>query len=337
MPDAPRTALCASTSSGLWQTGQVRLFRIAATCGVIATIAAGAGVAVAMASDGPTVSSKDNFSMPSTAAASLSLAYGTPPTPTPTFSPAPSAAPRAPSVTPAPKTVAATPAARVIAPTSAPKVPAATVKSPAVNPAAVGSSLPLRFTTGNATRVITVVAGSTGSTTATLQAWNKAAGGGWIRYGSAVTAHIGSQGMTTAPSESKSATPIGSYTLTTSFGALSNPGTGLPYRVTNSNSWWVSDVRSAMYNTYQSCSKSACPFNTAVSEPLRAYVPVYNYAVVINYNTGPIVRGAGSAFFLHVTDGTATAGCVAIPQSRLVTLMRWLTPAAHPRILIGTG
>jgi len=62
--------------------------------------------------------------------------------------------------------------------------------------------------------------------------------------------------------------------------------------------------------------------------------------VVIDYNTrnapGGVRQGAGSAFFLHVTDGSATAGCVAIPQSRLVPLMRWLTPAAHPRILIGT-
>jgi L,D-peptidoglycan transpeptidase YkuD (ErfK/YbiS/YcfS/YnhG family) len=46
-------------------------------------------------------------------------------------------------------------------------------------------------------------------------------------------------------------------------------------------------------------------------------------------------QGAGSAFFLHVTDGAPTAGCVAIPASRLVPLMRWLTPGTHPRILIG--
>jgi L,D-peptidoglycan transpeptidase YkuD (ErfK/YbiS/YcfS/YnhG family) len=59
--------------------------------------------------------------------------------------------------------------------------------------------------------------------------------------------------------------------------------------------------------------------------------------VVIDYNRFPVRAGAGSAFFLHVTDGSATAGCVAVPQDTLVTLMRWLTPAAHPRILIGLG
>jgi L,D-peptidoglycan transpeptidase YkuD (ErfK/YbiS/YcfS/YnhG family) len=62
-------------------------------------------------------------------------------------------------------------------------------------------------------------------------------------------------------------------------------------------------------------------------------------SVVIDYNTrnapGGVRQGAGSAFFLHVTDGAPTAGCVAVPEAKLVSLMRWLTPAAHPRILIG--
>ena len=63
--------------------------------------------------------------------------------------------------------------------------------------------------------------------------------------------------------------------------------------------------------------------------------------MVIDYNTrnapGGVHQGAGSAFFLHVTDGEPTAGCVAIPQADLVSIMTWLTPAAHPRILIGVA
>ncbi|WP_096303822.1 L,D-transpeptidase [Jatrophihabitans sp. GAS493] len=318
----------------------MRLLGVAAATGVVVTIAAGAAVVIGMTSGGPTVSGKDDFAMPSTAAASLSLGYSASPAQTasprvsPRLTPSASAGPKATAVPPAPQAVSPT-SAPPKSPVSASK-PAATAKPKPAAPAA-GSGLPLRFSTGNATRVITVVARSTGSTTATLQAWNKAAGGGWIRYGAAVTAHIGSQGMTTAPSESKSATPIGSYTLTTSFGWRSNPGTALPYRLTNANSWWVSDPSSSKYNTYQSCAPGAsCGFNQHLSEHLRG-VSVYPYAVVINYNTGPIVPGAGSAIFLHVTDGKATAGCVAIPQAKLVTLMKWLTPAAHPRIIIGTG
>jgi L,D-peptidoglycan transpeptidase YkuD (ErfK/YbiS/YcfS/YnhG family) len=188
--------------------------------------------------------------------------------------------------------------------------------------------------------VITVTARYTGSTTARLQAWTKASGGGWLKHGRAVIAHVGSDGLTTQPSESKSATPIGSFTLTHAFGRFANPGTGLHYFRSRPSDWWISQA-GALYNTHQRCS-SNCAFNLgSPNEHLYYETPYYNYAVVIDYNTrnSPtgVVQGAGSAFFLHVTDGNATAGCVAIRQWKLVRLMRWLKPTAHPRILIGVG
>jgi len=197
-----------------------------------------------------------------------------------------------------------------------------------------GVSLPLSYSTGTATRVITVVSSAYSHTTATLQAWNKAPGGGWLKYGGAITAHVGSQGMTSSPSESKSATPIGSFSLTQAFGHNADPGTSLPYFQTTSADWWISQSGS-LYNTHQHCS-SGCAFaQGSPNEHLYYETPYYNYAVVIDYNRFPVHQGAGSAFFLHVTDGSATAGCVAIPAANLVTIMRWLTPGTHPRILIG--
>jgi L,D-peptidoglycan transpeptidase YkuD (ErfK/YbiS/YcfS/YnhG family) len=217
---------------------------------------------------------------------------------------------------------------------------ASTTPQPAATTATLkrGVALPLRYSTGTATRVITVTAHTAGSTTATLQAWNKAPGGGWLRLGSAVTAHLGAEGMSTHPSESRSATPIGSFTLTLAFGHLADPGTRLPYIHTNPSDWWISQAGS-LYNTHQRCA-SGCAFTRgSPNEHLDYETPYYNYAVVIDYNTrnapGGVRAGAGSAFFLHVTDGNPTAGCVAIGQSKLVSLMRWLAPSTHPRILIG--
>ena len=203
-----------------------------------------------------------------------------------------------------------------------------------------GRALPLAYPTGSATRVITVVAHSAGSTTATLQGWTKAPGGGWRKWGGAITAHIGAAGMSTAPSEYRSATPMGSFTLTHAFGRFADPGTALPYLHTTPADWWISQP-GALYNTHQHCS-SQCAFTQGdPNEHLYYETPYYDVAVVIDYNTrnapGGVRQGAGSAFFLHVTDGNPTAGCVAIPQSRLVPIMRWLTPTAHPRILIGVG
>ncbi len=201
---------------------------------------------------------------------------------------------------------------------------------------AAGATLPLSYSTGAASEVITVVAASTSSTTATVQAWDKTAAG-WVTHGAAISAYVGSAGLTTHPSESVSATPIGSFGLTQAFGSLANPGTAIPYHQTTSADWWISQP-GPLYNTMQTCS-SGCSFTLGdPNEHLAAITPEYRYAVVIDYNTtAPIVQGAGSAFFLHVANGAPTAGCVAIAQANLVSIMQWLNPADSPRILIGVS
>ena len=59
-------------------------------------------------------------------------------------------------------------------------------------------------------------------------------------------------------------------------------------------------------------------------------------AVVIDYNREGR-RGAGSAFFLHLSNAKATTGWVAIERYALEELMRWPQPAAKPVIAIGVG
>lgn len=223
--------------------------------------------------------------------------------------------------------------------TSAP----ATTTTAAAKPAAAapaGQPLPLPFDTGSATQVITVVASGTSATTARLRAWTKVPGG-WRPVTGDIPADLGTAGLTRHPSESLSATPIGSFTLTRAFGHDANPGTALPYLKTTPDDWWISQP-GPLYNTEQRCA-SDCAFDTSDSsrnpnEHLYYEVPYYDYAVVIDYNTArPVVQGAGSAFFLHVSTGKPTQGCVAIPAADLLRVMRWLTPAAAPRILIGTS
>jgi L,D-peptidoglycan transpeptidase YkuD (ErfK/YbiS/YcfS/YnhG family) len=312
--------------------------RVLSTAAVLVAIGGTAALVVGMAGATPRPSALDSLSPLNSGASSvralpeddLTTALATPTSAASTATPT-AAAPTSPPATPAKAEASQAtthPATHAAAPTAAAKPPAAAPVT--------GQALPLSYSPGSATRVITVVAPSTYSTTATLQAWDKAPGGGWLRHGSAVTAHVGSDGLSTSPSESRSATPIGSFSLTQSFGALGNPGTGLPYFQTNSADWWISQA-GPLYNTHQHCSGS-CSFNQGSPNEHLAYeTPYYNYAVVIDYNTGPVTQGAGSAFFLHVTDGAATAGCVAIPQASLVSIMQWLTPAAAPRILIGVA
>ena len=220
------------------------------------------------------------------------------------------------------------------APTSS--APARTSPSPKPRRA---SALPLTFSTGRARQVVTVVAPSSSSTRALLQAWRKVSGG-WRRVGPAVPAWVGSDGLSTHPSETRSATPIGSFTLTQAFGHDADPGTALPYVHTTPDDWWISQA-GPLYNTRQRCS-SGCRFTRGdPNEHLYYETPYYDYAVVIDYNTpnapGGVRAGAGSAFFLHVTVGAPTAGCVSIAKDQLVRILRLLQPGRHPRILIGVA
>jgi len=128
-------------------------------------------------------------------------------------------------------------------------------------------------------------------------------------------------------------TPVGVFTLTQAFGNEPNPGTRLPYFVAGPDDWWDENPASLEYNEHVKSAVSP----GGDSENLYYSGYVYSHAVVINYNTDPVVKGAGSGFFLHVSDGVPTAGCVAIPYNNLVQVMRWLDPALYPVISINVG
>ncbi|MCL2780520.1 MAG: hypothetical protein FWD74_03345, partial [Actinomycetia bacterium] len=164
---------------------------------------------------------------------------------------------------------------------------------PRTNAPAPTNGLPLRQPTGNATQVVTVVASSTAATTATIRAWTRA-GSVWKPFTAPIAGFVGSDGLSTSPSATRAATPIGSFTLTQAFGTEANPGTALRYFQTTPADWWIGED-GPLYNTHQRCA-SNCPFTQgAPNEHLYYETPYYNYAVVIDYNTrnaGPVVPGA---------------------------------------------
>ena len=195
------------------------------------------------------------------------------------------------------------------------------------------SPFPLPVDTGPSTQVVTVVADRPGATTGQLVAWERR-GTGWTPVLGPIPAQLGASGVGAA-SEGSTRTPAGTFTLSESFGRAGNPGTALPYRQVDGSDWWVSDMRSPLYNQHARCAPGSCPFDESAGENLEAQGAVYDHAVVIDYNRRGTTPGAGSAFFLHVSNGRPTAGCVAIDRGNLTALMRWLAPAAQPLIAIG--
>ena len=62
----------------------------------------------------------------------------------------------------------------------------------------------------------------------------------------------------------------------------------------------------------------------------------FRYIVVVEYNTDPIVKGAGSAIFIHAwrSEGKPTAGCVAMAEEDVRRLIERLDPKLNPHIVI---
>ena len=184
-------------------------------------------------------------------------------------------------------------------------------------------------------QVITVRAQAATSTTAVLESWERR-DGEFVRVRGPIDVFVGEDGIGLA-SEQRSRTPRGVFTLTEAFGLAKDPGTRMPYVRVSLSHWWVSDVKSRHYNSMRICSPGArCGFRQSRSEQLGD-VNAYRFAIVMDYNRDPVVPGRGSAFFLHVSEGKPTQGCMSMPAHEMKWLLRWLDPSAAPVISVNIG
>ena len=128
---------------------------------------------------------------------------------------------------------------------------------------------------------------------------------------------VGRNGISSQKREGDGATPAGLYSVRRAFGNADDPGSLLPYHRLEPDDVWVDDPASGYYNTM---TKGGAPDRDWRSaEEMTAY----KYAVVIEYNTDPVVKGAGSAIFLHCDQGRPTAGCVSVSEETMIRLLRF--------------
>jgi L,D-peptidoglycan transpeptidase YkuD (ErfK/YbiS/YcfS/YnhG family) len=169
-----------------------------------------------------------------------------------------------------------------------------------------------------------VAAPSTSSTTATLTVsqCGKTVLGPW-------RARVGRNGLSSHRREGDGTTPIGTFAIgPTVYGIDPNPGVHLSYRRLRCGDWWDEDARSPTYNTFRHVTCGATPPFGGGSEALWRATVAYREFAVIEYNAAPIVPGRGSAIFLHDDTGHATNGCVSLPRTQLIRLLRLLGPGA---------
>lgn len=130
--------------------------------------------------------------------------------------------------------------------------------------------------------------------------------------------------------------PAGIFWLSTVFGyapARSASWVKLPYLALSKRIEGIDDPRSRYYNKLVDRAKVA-KVDWRSSEQMRRDDVLYKWGVVVDHN--PAARpGAGSCIFLHVwkSPSSPTAGCTAMRERDLVTLIRWLDPARHPILI----
>lgn len=128
--------------------------------------------------------------------------------------------------------------------------------------------------------------------------------------------------------------PTGFFPLEFAFGYAPAIDSQMLYRQATVNDLWVDEVLSPDYNTWVKRGQSSA----TSFEVMKRKDILYRHGIVIGYNRNPIVKGNGSAIFVHVWlgDGSTTAGCVAFDEKELVKILSWLDPAQKPHILMGT-
>ncbi len=163
---------------------------------------------------------------------------------------------------------------------------------------------------------------------AVIGRYEKSGRGLWHLVGSPVAGYAGRNGVAKLKKEGDGCTPSGFFPLGYAFGCKEKPDTKMTFRPVTKRSVWVDDPASSRYNQW---AEEDGDWSSA--ERLADYPDSYAYAVVIEYNTAPVIPGKGSAVFFHCGH-KPTAGCIAVPEKDLLDILRWLDPDQSPGILI---
>jgi D-alanyl-D-alanine dipeptidase len=136
--------------------------------------------------------------------------------------------------------------------------------------------------------------------------------------------------------------PAGVFDLGTAFGYAAQPlaGLKLPYLTLTPSIECVDDTSSKYYNRIVDRSTVAADWNS--SEHMRDVGDSYRWGIVVDHNgtvMGPNrnapTPGGGSCVFIHIWHSydQGTAGCTAMAQTNLETLLVWLNPGRKPLLV----
>ncbi|MEI6316708.1 MAG: L,D-transpeptidase family protein [bacterium] len=143
---------------------------------------------------------------------------------------------------------------------------------------------------------------------------------------------FGKNGFTYNKIEGDEKTPIGNFSIEKIFFRKDRVGsfkTDFELIPIEKNYGWCDDVNSNLYNHFV-----LLPFAES-HEDLWREDELYDIIVVLSYNTNPVIKGKGSAIFIHVAKPNMkhTKGCIALEKRDLITILGLITRSTKVEIL----
>ena len=142
---------------------------------------------------------------------------------------------------------------------------------------------------------------------------------------------IGKSGLTHFKKEGDLATPKGCFKLGLLYyrkDRIKLPKYTIKKRIIKKNMGWCNDIRSKKYNQ-----EISFPFRWK-AEKLYRNDNIYDIFINVKYNHFPIVKGKGSAIFLHLSNQKykSTKGCVALQKKDFLKIIPLIN--SNTKILI---
>lgn len=131
--------------------------------------------------------------------------------------------------------------------------------------------------------------------------------------------------------------PAGIFTFGTAFG-YAPPGTlslKLPYVHVTDITQCIEKSESAYYNqVLQRDTVAHIDWDPDGGDWMRRKDDLYKWGVFVNHNT-PATAGNGSCIFFHIWRGPDrhTAGCTAMTEQHIISLITWLDPSLNPLLV----
>lgn len=133
--------------------------------------------------------------------------------------------------------------------------------------------------------------------------------------------------------------PAGRFKLGTVYGtapALPEGSKNWPYVRKGPRDAWVDDPKLPGYNHFFRFPEGEPLPDWFESQRMRPEIAVLRWSLFVEHNYPDAKPGMGSAVFIHLWHGPddRTSACVALPEERMLELLRWLDPAAKSELVL---